>query len=233
VAVGPVAAHLASITGAGFSPASIAECASVSRQAVNAILNGTTKGVRRSKASAFLAVTPQRIFAEVDDLTRVPVYGMRRRLQALIAIGWRSRDVTAASSVTRTRALNQDVTVFASVHRAVAELYDSLCLTDGPSNRSRMLAARHAWCAPLEWDDIDDPQEDPRTITDATVIDMVAVERALAGHSHVELTAEEVAEAVRIGATRGMSARDIGERLGLKPDTVQQRIVRGGLRSAA
>jgi hypothetical protein len=47
------------------------------------------------------------------------------------------------------------------LHDAVARVYEELCMIPGPSQRTRALAANRGWAAPLDWDDIDDLNEQP------------------------------------------------------------------------
>lgn len=96
---------------------------------------------------------------------RVDAAGCRRRIQALVAIGW-PMDVLAArvgESPSAIRHVIYRKYVYLPTVRKVTRLYDELSMIQGPSNLSRLAAARKGWPPPLAWDDdlIDDPTAVP------------------------------------------------------------------------
>ena len=99
----------------------------------------------------------------------VDATGTRRRVQALVRIGWSLKELADRLG---TRFQNvHDLTVRAKVRRAtaakVAALYDELSMIPGPSVKSKQYAIRRGWPPPLSWDDdpgpggIDDPAARP------------------------------------------------------------------------
>lgn len=94
--------------------------------------------------------------------TMVDATGTRRRLRALVALGWPSTYLK-----TRIGAAHIIFTDSAVVHPRTAArvraLYDELGGTLGPAPRSRTYAAAKGWPPPLAWDDdtIDDPAATP------------------------------------------------------------------------
>lgn len=119
--------------------------------------------------AALMAVRPTRVGSEESGL--VDATGTRRRLQALIALGWPANQLgrmIGASSCTVPRITNgDDVLVLVATRAAVMALYDDLSLTVPPEGRirtlSRGIARRKGWVPPLAWDDdtIDDPSASP------------------------------------------------------------------------
>lgn len=111
--------------------------------------------------------------------------GVRRRLQALSAVGWSFSDLAVELGVSPQAVYDatRREKVGPQLRRKVEELYDRLSMTPGPSRYARTNARRHGWPPPLAWDDaaIDDPQSEPCTdVEDVVEFDPVAVERFLA-----------------------------------------------------
>lgn len=97
---------------------------------------------------------------------RVPALGARRRLRALMAIGWDMRTVAAMlgrhdrlDGIVRSNSTQQTVT--RALDRRIRVLYDRLSATPGPSEFARGAARTHGYAPPLAWDNIDDPDEQP------------------------------------------------------------------------
>lgn len=98
----------------------------------------------------------------------VDATGVRRRLQALMAIGWPSRELArrlgrdsgALGRILWTASPHRRVT--RELHADVNALYDQLWDQAGPSLESRRRAAARGWPPPLFWDDmlIDNPLYD-------------------------------------------------------------------------
>ena len=96
---------------------------------------------------------------------RVPAVGARRRVQALARIGWTGAEVAARLGITQ-QALSESIhpdrrQVYRSRHDAIAEVYEALSGTRGPSDRAAKVAEGRGWPPPLAWDNIDDPDERP------------------------------------------------------------------------
>lgn len=98
---------------------------------------------------------------------RIDGTGTRRRIQALWAIGWTSRDIATAcgwgtpQAVTEVVGVRRDV--FTATAQVVAVIYERLSMTPGPSAKNRADAARKGWAVALAWEgiDIDDPAAKP------------------------------------------------------------------------
>lgn len=158
---------------------------------------------------------------------RVDSTGTRRRIQALVAIGW-NLEVLAQKLGTARAAVGDYMCikpVNASTARRVAAVYNQLSMTPGPSRRAQVRARNKGWVPPFGWDDaqIDDPNARPCTteapkVTDLD-IDPVAVRECAYGRLDPnKLNALERREVVRlladvpapqIAATTGMNIRTI------------------------
>jgi hypothetical protein len=171
--------------------------------------------------------------------SRIDATGTRRRLQALIAIGW-PIELLAAQLGRRPKSLCRSMTsesVTARTAQDVGTVYDRLWNTPPPrmtggqraaADAAQAHAAAQGWLPPLAWDDIDTDPTPPALTTGPSQrndVDEIAVERALAG-DHVtydDLTAVEQQEVVRRLTARGNSIRDIAAQLGTTKRTVSRR----------
>lgn len=133
---------------------------------------------------------------------QVSAVGTRRRLQALMAIGWDQHSLAVEVGVTNTRisnlvrGINPEVT-WHTVAR-VTRVYDRLSMTAREGTKAaryaRTVARRQGWPPPLAWDDIDNDPEPPAG--EPVDVDEVVVERILDGE-HLEATQAEKSEVVR------------------------------------
>lgn len=89
----------------------------------------------------------------------VDATGSKRRIRALQAIGWPTRLICAELGYTHRDALAPLLYDAEWITRSravkIAELYERLCMTPGPSNITRIRALRAGFAPPLAWDDID------------------------------------------------------------------------------
>lgn len=94
----------------------------------------------------------------------IDALGTQRRIQALAALGWSTRRVAEAAGWS-SHATVRNMLHANQVRRAnaekIAEVYERLCMTVGPSAAVRRRAVENGWPPPLAWDDIDDPNEQP------------------------------------------------------------------------
>jgi hypothetical protein len=237
----PARAHIEALRGAGIGVDQIARLAGISSSHVRELVpHGRTgrkpiQRVRSETAQRLLGVA----VADANRASRshVDATGTRRRLQALVAIGWTHTAVAAElcrSTTSLTRSMTSEA-VTASTARQVRDLYERLWdkqphhdTIDQLStiNATRALAASHGWSPPMAWDDIDtdpSPCVDPPDLTDE--LDEIAIERAIAGDGMrlEHLTLAEQNEVVRRLTERGKSIRDIAEQLATTKRTVSRR----------
>lgn len=176
-----------------------------------------SKRVRTETADKILSVRPT--FDNIAPGQYVDATGTRRRLQALVAIGWPQRRIAQelGSEFALVWAQIRQDAVQAATARAVKDLYERLWnvdpLTRGVLSRwadtARQIAAKHGWVPPAAWDDdvIDSPGATP---------DMG------------ETTARyvELAENALWLMEQGYSRQQIGERLREHPDYIAAAIKR-------
>ena len=213
----PAREHIEHLRSAGMGLKRIAQLAGVAHGGLSKLVYGTrmpdgsyrlTRRIRPEIEQRILAVT-----ADVDNLGAtacVDGTGTRRRLQALVALGWSKAKLAAALGMgdgNFGRTMDSRL-VHAATARAVRELYDQLSMQLPPAtnqrerisvNRSRNYAAARGWLPPLAWDDdtLDIPDEqrdlDLEVVDD---VDHVAVARTLAGE-RVPLTHDDKLEVTR------------------------------------
>jgi hypothetical protein len=208
----PVRNHIQHLRANGLGWRHIAHLAGVSEGVVSRLLYGTpsrgygpSKRIQPDAAAALLAV--QVDIDTLADRALIDGTGTRRRIQALVCIGWSQSEQARRLGISRqshTR-LNGTVQVTAGLARTIRAFYDEMSMNpapDGPSSTgARREAARKKWAPPLAWDEnsIDDPAARPDF-----------GERTPRGEAILENTAELVAQgytidqaAERLGVSRG------------------------------
>lgn len=221
---------------AGTSASHVRELADPGREDRPAI-----RRVRPETADRVLAIEP--IDANRAPRSQVDATGSRRRLQALVAIGWsHSRLATQLGrSVGNLKRSMTGESVTAHTASLVSDLYERLWDAAPPqataaartaADAARVCARGHGWLPPLGWDNIDtDPDPDPSTPdrmaapADPDDLDEIAIERAVAGDGIrlEDLTPAEQEEVVRRLTQRGKSIREIADQLATTKRTVSRR----------
>lgn len=206
----------------------IARASGLSDTAVANIVDGRHEQVQRHTAFRIGSLTLNDVYAQASG--NVPSVGAVRRVQALMALGWRKADLQAegipsGQLITRSRDL-----INVEAWRQVRDIYDRLSMAPGPSDTARDRAAARGYAPPLAWDDetIDDPRATPqhRASGDAR-IDSAAIDRAVASGSSgtpcdtdLPLTQEERVAAIRQLSAQGSSDAEIAQTFGVSNRTV-------------
>ncbi|MGW3492014.1 hypothetical protein [Streptomyces sp. NPDC001054] len=198
VPVGPVAEHISRLTAEGWSCAQIAAAANCSESSVRSAARRQYATMRADLAARILAARPT--LATAGPRTNVASVGTIRRVQALTALGYSLREISAASGIVRT-ALGHIIThehpVITAQHaRSIAALYRAWSTRQGTNTRARNRALALGWHGPLAWDDIDDPNATPWTGEDPHLNrnELAAVRRQEIEHlAGFGLGAEEIA----------------------------------------
>lgn len=93
----------------------------------------------------------------------VPALGVHRRVRALARLGWAQDDIAGRLGIVPYRF--KKVMGHADCRRDLAEqvaaLYRDLLDQDGPNRWARAHAERKGWPGPMDWDNLDDPAENP------------------------------------------------------------------------
>ncbi|MEI4273910.1 hypothetical protein TEK04_19490 [Klenkia sp. LSe6-5] len=239
VDAGPARVHVEQLQAAGLGWKRVAAVAGVHGSAVSRLIYGRKREngkqeppprrIKGDVARALLAVpipAPDQLLggAKVDGT------GTRRRLQALVAIGYPLSRLAGRLGMEPgnfSRVIAADVVV-ASTHRAVAALYDELW--DQPQHagcgatRARRRAEHEGWPPPAAWDDdtIDDPAAGPHLDDDdQDVVDELVLDRIAEG-AWTPVRGATAHAAVHLLAERGISAAETADRLSLDERQVQR-----------
>lgn len=96
--------------------------------------------------------------------TTVDAVGVHRRLRALARMGWswaklgELMDLGGRGAVP---AVMRRKRVHVDTHRKIVRMYEALCMSTGGNVQVMRRAVRLGWPGPLDWDDIDNPLEEP------------------------------------------------------------------------
>ncbi|MEU5477513.1 helix-turn-helix domain-containing protein [Streptomyces mirabilis] len=166
VPAAPAAAHIRTLLDAGMGWTRIGHAAHSSSCTIARILNGQEL-IRRTVAERLLAVKYRPAPGRIVDAT-----GTRRRIQALIAVGYTIEGIAAESDVDHSainNILNGSMNVRGITFDRIAAAYDWFSQREpdvrpSAATTSRKRAAREGWRDPQWWEDygrIDDPEFDP------------------------------------------------------------------------
>lgn len=202
VPAGPLMTHLETLTALGWSLEAIAAWnRHGTASGFGRVLAGRSTMVERKMAAATRLPVTVAVPEWLPDLVQVPSLGARRRVQALLRLGHRHDDITAAAGVSswsfsRSRSY---LRTNAADWRAFDAAFERLSAHPGTSVRARNRAAQAGYLAPLAWDDIDDPNEHPTQATEIIRpddVDEAVVQRILAGEWRLHSTYAERVQVV-------------------------------------
>lgn len=153
------------------------------------------------------------------------VTGTRRRIQALMALGWTQGDIARAAGFRRREQiaviLNRQKRVAPTTAARIRTAYDALSMRpielDAQRTRVRNHAQSEGWAVPLAWEghDIDDPDTQPYRPTfakpDHDDLDPVVVERILAGDMTLARDATRAEREAVAAAWRDRTGRPLND----------------------
>jgi transcriptional regulator with XRE-family HTH domain len=206
VDAGATREHIRALLSAGMTISQVQFASGVNRTAIRVMLGDfpgrpASRQIRRGTAARLLR-TPLNRGASIDGL--VPAAGTRRRLQALVAVGYTYRDLASRLGMTQLQ-LGRGELMRADLAQQVMAIYDDLADAPGPSTRARESARGRGWLPPIWWDDdtIDDPLAEP----DGT--------RSYDDHGRLidDITAPRDAR-IDLMTRRGMTPAQIAKRIG-------------------
>jgi hypothetical protein len=207
----------------GVSLRGIAEVSGLSPHMLSCLYRGLKPGLRRSSESAILAVTAEAVLARPKGAGFVPNIGGRRRIQALMAMGWRHQDLTPMLGLYTSNIVHQEGGWFTKrKHDAIKDLYDRLWDKRGPATTLSINRVKKAgYAPPLAWDDetIDDPDAVPNWGA------AVASGRGMPAAGTIRMFVA-VAEDVEFLVEEGHTWEAITERLGMPAKNVEKLLQR-------
>jgi hypothetical protein len=199
------ARHLRALVGVGMTVPQISVASGVAVRVVQDVVAGRQDRVLRATAERLLAVTNP----TPGPPGSMPSIGVLRRIQGLLAMGWRHRDLDLRTGMNTRLLLDRGHGwIPPEIYADVCRVYDQLSMTPGPCARTRDTARAGGYAPPLAWDDetIDDPRVLPNLHGDGqdVGVDEAAVLRRIAG-DHVPVTPAEAAEVVARMRRAGLS----------------------------
>lgn len=174
----------------GFSDFAIAAAAGMDQKAIWKIRHRVHRTVSIDCAARIMAVT--HIPVPAQSGMKIPNIGTRRRIHALLAIGWNLDELGVRAGVSGRQFSQYSLrpSVYYETWAKVRDLYEELSGTSGPSRFGETRARRRGCFPPLAWEgrDIDHPDHLPISIPDCVDVepDPVLLDRIIAGkHSGV------------------------------------------------
>ena len=168
----PARQHVLNLHAQGMTYQAIAKLASLGQTFVTYLVNGKAgrdappARMRREQSDRILAIQ----FDPLKAAERIDATGSRRRVRALIAVGWTVREIAHALGIEyNTLRVHRDSfsqRIDAGRAKQIRELYTrwwNVTPTGPGAERARSTAKRKGWAPPMAWDDdtIDDPQAKP------------------------------------------------------------------------
>ncbi|MGY4543279.1 hypothetical protein ACVWY0_003212 [Arthrobacter sp. UYNi723] len=206
----------------GVSLRGIAEAAGVSAFIISDLNRNIKQAIHRDTEKAILAVTAEAVLARPNAEGFVPNIGGRRRIQALMAMGWRHQDLKPMLGLNTANIVHQQGEWFTKrKHDAIKELYDRLWDKRGPAGTlsiNRIIKAGYA--PPLAWDD--ETIDDPNAVPD---FGAKAPGRGPAAEGTVS-KADTLLEDVEFLLSEGLTWEAITDRLGIVPKSLDKNLRR-------
>lgn len=187
---GRARAVLARYKAVGIGASRVADAAGISRGTAQRIVSGEYPTITRETENKILTVkvAPARN-------AKVSAEGSRRRVRALMRMGYSQTAIGDRAGVTRGPmariGAGHPLTV-AWVAEAIMRVYDELSMAPAPDSRSskavRAYAAKRGYLPPLAWDDalIDLPEGELRAEIDRQVAEMTLADLARCDRAHRE-----------------------------------------------
>lgn len=208
--------HVQSLTVQGVSVRSIAEAAGTDASTISELNRGIKKSITHAREAKILAVTPEAIFERPNPEGFVLNIGGRRRIQALLYMGWRHKDMTEWFGFSSALVLSQVGNwISRRKHDAIKAAYDQHWNQQGPSAKTTRLAIKAGYAPPLAWDEdeIDDPEAIPAGVEET---------------SSYGVTAETHVEEAEFLLAAGTAPAEIPARLGLSASGLEKSLHRAG-----
>lgn len=218
----PLRMHIKDLMALGWGSPSIIAAARIDATPTGLLLIANGHSLRAERKFAPILKLPLTLACpdHIPDHMHVPSLGAARRIRALMALGWRHEDIMhmIGGRSSSHLAQHRHKTINAHDWRLVDAAYEALGGTPGPSESSRRRARNSGYVPPLAWNDIDNPNEDPKPTTGRETtrahFDPTVVDRILEGHWRETATPAEKAEVVRQWSLAGGSLAELERRTG-------------------
>ena len=170
---GPTITRLHTLLAAGWSCAAIADTVGISICSVYNLRDGKRSTVRKTTADGIARINPH----TRTGASWVPAWPTQRRLHALQAAGWTQTEIATNTGLAQaliSKISTGRVNITHPTAQAINTLWDQVAHQPvaGPPTP---LAKRRKWATPMEWDNIDNPNEHHPPA--GTLIEPTATER--------------------------------------------------------
>jgi hypothetical protein len=227
-------AHLRALRELGWTLEGIANETGVIHTTIMRISCGITPNVLPRTRDAILTMPLTR--PEVLPWGRVDSTGTRRRLQALMFMGWSGAELERRMGMGN-RSLGSLMAkpfVTTTFRDSVTVLYQELWTTQPPQTtaqeraivkRARLAARRKGWVGPMHWDDIDDHTETPEDVAESSWsvdrFDETIINAAMFGERPI-MSPRERRHVITVLNERRWSGRQIAKHVGCDVKTVER-----------
>jgi hypothetical protein len=226
--------HIHALREIGWTLEGIAAETGVRHTTVLRISCGITPNVlpRTRDAILTMPLTPSKVL----PWGRVEPTGTRRRLQALMFMGWSGAELERRMGIGQ-RSIGTILAkpfVTTTLRDAVTALYQELWTTQPPQataqeraivHRTRLAARRKGWVGPMHWDDIDDTAEIPEEVAESSWsvdrFDETIVSAAMFGERPV-MSPRERRHVITVLNERRWSGKKIAKHIGCNVKTVER-----------
>jgi hypothetical protein len=162
----PRQAKIRALKESGWSTARIAEASGLTGDHVRRLLRADIDHLKPATAARIDSLPDPGVTVPATPRpSLVDATGTVRRVRALLALGWRHKDLKAATGLaTNVLAHRSGGMVHRDTAATVAAVYDELSMRLGPSATNRTRAATNGYAPPLAWDDhdLDNPDAEPK-----------------------------------------------------------------------
>lgn len=210
----PVIEHIKALQRLGWTLDQIAQAARVGVKVPQSILRTGRTKVTAATRSGILSVPLEPKASQRG----VSALATRRRVQALMRLGWSSAAVGPRVGMTGPVLLASvaaDRVSFALELR-VKKVYKKLAVTPGPSRHARVLATRLGYMSPAAW--TDETIGIPEVRVNLTGYDEYVVSALMAGEAVESARADRREAALRL-SERGISSREVARVIGVEYST--------------
>ena len=235
----PVRTHVQQLRRNGMGVRRIVALSGVSYTVVQRLLWSVQGAEPTSKMRPANAAALMSVGVDLAPSSLVPSAGARRRVEALMTLGWSQQAIAQLLGwqPNRVSSLRGKARVEVASAAAVAGLYDRLWASPAPtgtpaerwsSSRTRNYAARCGFVPPLGWDDetIDNPSARPAVrVKDGRIRDARPTDAATG--TLASMARAERLDAVLRLSERGLSAAAIAARLGTTERSVTRYRAKG------
>ncbi|MFC4128951.1 hypothetical protein [Nocardia rhizosphaerae] len=226
----PAQDHAIWLHSIGFNDSSIAAAAGLTPPTVNNFRRRAYRTARAEQAARLLAVSHIPTCPE-HDTRYVPALGARRRIQALLVLGWTYTDIGAVAgiAVEQVSRTARGTRTEGQTWQRIDLAYETLSGKRGPSSIGAKKATNRGYASPMAWEGIDIDHPDSIPLLDAepaNELDEVLLQRMIDGRHAGEVRGAERKALIDHAIAKGWDHERLARSLNVSPDGAGQALVR-------